>query len=165
MSEISISGIIIITVIIFIVILIVLRIVTNNVSRNWNRHRAETVDKWTEEGVEFIRGPKGGQFSGLESMGVHKVIRGVGFAAITSKDLRVTRSVPTGEWSIPLKQIKKVTIQPTFMGNRSKKTPFIVVRFKQGGETDKLGFQVTEFEDWAKKLAKVAGVRLQDIRE
>ena len=144
MNEINSADIIIIGVIIFVVILVLFRLLIKNISRSWNRHKAETVDKWEEEGVEFIRGPKGSQFGGLESMGVHKVIRGVGFAAITNKDLRVTRSVPSEIWSIPLKQIKKITIQPAFMGNRSKKTPFIVVRFKQDGKTDKLGFQVKE---------------------
>ena len=164
MNEI-ITTIVIISTIIFIIILVLFRLFTNNISRSWNRHKAETVDKWKEEGVEFIRGPQGGQFSGLESMGVDRVIRGIGFAAITSKDLRVTRSVPSEVWSIPLKQIKKVTIQAIFMGNRSKKTPYIVVRFKQEDETDELGFQIKEFEEWAKDLAKAAGVRLQDIRE
>jgi len=150
----------------FVAMLIVLGLVryfTGAISRRWNRHKAETVEQWAAEGIEFIRGPTGGQFSGLESMGVTRVIAGIGFVALTTNDLRVTRATPSAAWCIGYRQIKGVTIQPTFLGQRSKKTPFIVARFTQ--ESDKIGFQVKDFEEWATALAKAARVRVKDLRK
>jgi hypothetical protein len=134
------------------------------VSRRWNRHKAATVGKWEAEGLEFIRGPRGGQFGGLESMGANRVIRGIGFVAMTTKDLRVTRAMPEGAWCVTFKQIKGVTIQPAFLDHKGK-TPFIVVRFVKDGKMDKLGFLVKDFETWAEELAKAAEVSLKDQRE
>ena len=51
------------------------------------------------------------------------------------------------------------------MGKQSNTTPFIVVRFKKGGQKDKLGFQVNDYEAWAKDLAEATGARLKDSRE
>lgn len=70
MIEINITTIVIVSTLIFIIILVLFRLFTNNISRTWNRHKAETVDKWEEEGLEFICGPKAAQFGGLESMGI-----------------------------------------------------------------------------------------------
>ena len=134
------------------------------VARRWRKHQAETVAKWEADGVEFTHGPVGGQFGGLESMGEKGVITGIGFMALTTKDLRVTRANPSAEWHLSFRQIKGVAIQPAFLGKKSKKTPFIVVRFKQEGKADKLSFQVNDFENWAKVLAKKAGVSLKDLR-
>ena len=135
------------------------------VSRRWNRHKAATVGKWEAEGLEFIRGPVGGQFGGLESMGANRVIRGIGFVAMTTKDLRVTRATPEGAWFVTYKQIKGVIIQRSFLGHTGKKTPLIVVRFVKDGKKDKLGFQVKNFEEWAEDLADAAGVSLKDQRD
>lgn len=144
-----------------VIIVIALRFVSSNATRRWNRHKAETVGKWAAEGVEFVRGPKGCQFGGLESMGIHRMVRGIGFVALTAGDLRVTRSTPPGVWIINYRQIKKVTIQPAFMGRRSQKTPFVVVRFSQDGQPDKLAFQVDDYRAWAEALAQAARVRLE----
>jgi hypothetical protein len=129
----------------------------------WNRHKARTVSKWEAEGIEFRRGPRGGQFGGLESMGMKRVIRGIGYVALTGHDLRVTRAVPSAAWCISYKQIKSVTIQPSFLGEAGK-SPFIVVRFVKDGQADKLGFKVKEVEEWAEDLAEAAGVALKDQR-
>ena len=141
------------------------RFFTGGVSRRWNRHKAETVDQWQAEGIEFRRGPVGGQFGGLESMESKNVVTGIGFVVLTQKDLRVTHAPSFGVWLIPYKQIKGVTLQPAFMGKQSKKTPFIVVRFKQGGKSDKIGFQVREPEAWAEELGRYARVSVKDLRE
>jgi hypothetical protein len=136
------------------------------ISRRWNRHKAVTVDRWEAEGVEFVRGPVGGQFGGLESMGLKNLITGVGFVVLTDKELRVTCSTPySQDWQISYRQIKGVSLQPAFMGRRSRKTPFIVVRFKKEGQADKLAFQVKAFEEWAEELAQRARVSLKDARE
>ena len=50
------------------IILVLFQLLTHTISRRWNKHKAETVDKWEAEGIEFVRGPSGGQFGGLESM-------------------------------------------------------------------------------------------------
>lgn len=97
-------------------------------------------------------------------MGEKGAITGIGFMALTTKDLRVTRANPSAEWHLSFRQIKGVAIQPAFLGKKSKKTPFIVVRFKQEGKADKLSFQVNDFENWAKVLAKKAGVSVKDLR-
>jgi hypothetical protein len=131
-------------------------------ARRWNRHKAETVGRWQAEGIEFERGPAGGRFGGLESMGDKKVTAGIGFAVLTHKDLRVTRVTPFGVWCIPFKQIKGVTLQPTFLGQSSKKVPFIVVRFVQDAQADKLAFKVNDYQAWAKDLAKAARVSVKD---
>ena len=128
------------------------------VGRRWNKHKTATIGKWEAEGIEFVRGPSGGQFGGLESTGANRVIRGVGFVVMTEKDLRVTRATPSATWTVTYKQIKGVFIQPEFLGYHPKKVPFIVVRFVKDGKTDKLGFLANDFETWAKELAKAAGV-------
>ena len=117
------------------------------------------------EGIEFVRGPAGGQFGGLESTGEKRIIRGVGFVVMTRNDLRVTRATPPGTWCITYKQIKGVTIQPAFMGHTTQKTPFIVVRFVKDGKKDKLGFLVKDFAEWAEELAETAGVNLKFQRK
>jgi hypothetical protein len=150
--------------IIFVIVAILYGLFNFVVSRRWNRHRAATVGKWEAEGLEFIRGPVGGQFGGLESMGINRVIRGIGFVAMTTKDLRVTRATPEGVWCVTYKQIKGVAIQPAFLGHKGK-TPFIVVRFVKEGKPDKLGFLVKNFEEWAEELAEAAEVSLKDPRE
>jgi hypothetical protein len=150
--------------IIFIIVAFLFWLFNFLVSRRWNRHKAATVGKWEAEELEFIRGPVGGQFGGLESMGANRVVRGIGFVVMTTKDLRVTRATPEGVWCVTYKQIKGVTIQPSFLGHKGK-TPFIVVRFVKDGKPDKLGFQVKNFEEWAEELAKTADVSIKDQRE
>jgi len=136
-----------------------------SLGRSWGKHRKATVEKWQSEGIEFIRGPSGGQFGGLESMGVKRVITGIGLAVMTGKDLRVTRAQPTGSWIVTYKQIKGVSIRWKFMGEVSKKTPFIVVRFVKDGQPDKLAFRVKDYEVWAEELAEEAGVTLKDLSD
>ena len=136
-----------------------------SLSRNWNKHKQATVDKWQTEGVEFIRGPVGGQFSGLESTGVKRNITGIGLVVMTEKDLRVTRARPLGSWIVTYKQIKGVSIRWKFMGEVGKKTPFIVARFVKDGQPDKLGFRVNNYEEWAEALAEAAGVTLKDASD
>ncbi|MBN1994077.1 MAG: hypothetical protein JW953_15375 [Anaerolineae bacterium] len=135
------------------------------IARRWNKHRAATVGQWEAEGIEFVRGPAGGQFGGLESMGLKGVARGIGLAVMTDKDLRVTRASPPGVWCVTYKQIKGVTVQQSFMGHTAQKTPFIVVRFVQDGRPDKLGFQVNNVEEWAGDLAKAAGVSGKGLKK
>ena len=137
------------------------RYISGTAGKQWTRHKAETVDQWAASGVTFTRGPIGSKFAGLESMGVAGVLRGIGYAAITSEDLRLTRSVPSAAWCVPFAQIRQVSIQPTFLGQRSKKTPFIVVSFEEDGRADKVGFQVTDAEQWAQDLAQAAHVDLE----
>jgi len=135
------------------------------VARRWNQHRARTIGKWEAEGIEFIHGPAGSQFGGLESTGAKRVLRGVGLVVMTEKDLRVTRATPPGTWCITYKQIKGVTIQPEFLEHRPKKVPYIVVRFVKDGQTDKLGFLVKDPETWAKELAQATHVSLKHRRK
>lgn len=132
------------------------------VSRNWKRHRGETVERWTAEGITFIKGPVGGKFMGVESIGSNKNTTGIGFIVLTDLDLRVTRASPSGEWHIPLQQIKGVMLRSKFMDQVSKKTPFIVVRFVADGHKDKLAFQVNDAVAWASELAQAAGVKLKE---
>jgi len=136
-----------------------------SLARRWKKHQKATVDKWQAEDVEFIRGPSGAQFGGLESMGAKRVITGIGLAVMTAKDLRVTRAQPIGSWIVTYKQIKGVSIRWKFLGDVSKKTPFIVVRFVKDGQPDKLGFRVNDYEAWAEALAKKAGVSLRDLSD
>jgi hypothetical protein len=148
-----------------VVIVGIFRWITGSAARSWNYHKAETVDKWAAEGVEFVKGPTGSKFGGLESTGHLRVIRGIGYAVLTATDLRITRSTPLEAWSIPFEKIKAVTIQLAFLGEPSKKTPFIVINFEtEKGETDDLGFQVTEYREGAADIAKAAQVELQDTR-
>lgn len=133
-----------------------------SLGRRWNKHKKATVDKWQAAGVEFIRGPSGGQFGGLESMGAKRAITGIGLVVMTAKDLRVTRAQPLASWIVTYKQIKGVSLRWKFLGEVSKKTPFIVVRFVKDGQPDKLGFRVNNYEEWAEELAKKAGVTLKE---
>lgn len=131
------------------------------IARRWNSHRANTVGQWEAEGVTFVKGPVGGKFVGLESTDSGRKAMGVGFIALTTEDLRVTRASPPGSWQISLRQIKGVALRSKFIGQRSKQVPFIVVRFTQDGQKDRLAFQVKEVDDWAKTLADEAGVKLK----
>jgi hypothetical protein len=130
-------------------------------ARRWRQHKAATVDKWQAAGVKFTRGPVGGQCGGLESRGAAKVASNVGYVALTDQEVRLTRVTPEGVWCIPFKQIKGVTLQGDFLGQSSRKVPFIVVRFSQDGQTDKLGFKVKDYPVWAKEIAKAARVSLK----
>ncbi len=132
------------------------------ISRNWRRHRAETVERWAADGITFVKGPVGGKFIGVESIGAIRNTTGVGFIVLTDQDLRVTRVSPSHEWHIPFQQIKGVMLRTKFMGQVSKQTPFIVVRFVEGGHKDKLAFQVNDTVAWASELARSAGVKLKE---
>ena len=162
MEQIDLVNFITISTLIFFVVAIIAIVLPRLISRRWNKHKAETVAKWEAEGLHFLRGPSGGKFGGLESMGANRVITGVGYAALTDKDLRVTRVTPSAAWIVTYKQIKSIAIQQAFMGTRSQKTPFIVVRFVKDGQADKLGFQVNDYETWAADLARIAGVSVKD---
>jgi hypothetical protein len=134
---------------------------TGAVSNRGQAHRAQTVEAWQAEGVEFTLGPTPIQFGGLESMGEKRAVRGAGLVMLTGQDLRVTCSLPTTVWwTLNFRQIKGVTVQWTFLGKTAKKTPFIVVRFKKDGQADKLGFQVKDVDTWAARLAESAKVKL-----
>ncbi len=135
------------------------------VTRRWKKHRAETIETWEAEGIEFVLGPEGCQFGGLESTGSRKAIRGIGYAVVTSKDLRVTRSAPSDVQRVTYKQIKMVRLMDEYLSHQSNTTPFIVVSFKRKGQKDKLGFQVKPYEKWAETLANLAQVQLKDSRE
>jgi hypothetical protein len=133
-----------------------------SVSRRWNNHKAETVDRWAVEGVEFTYGPAASQFGGLESMG-HAVTRGIGYAVLTHADLRVTCATPrTQWWAVPFKQITEVTLATNFLGKSASQTPFIVIHFKDNDYIDRLGFQVKDAETWAEKVANAAGITLEN---
>ena len=69
MTELDPSTLLIMVPLLITAILVALWWGSGTVTRRWNRHRAETVSKWEAEGVQFERGPRGGQFGGLESMG------------------------------------------------------------------------------------------------
>jgi hypothetical protein len=134
----------------------------HSVSRRWNNHKAETLDRWAAEGVEFTFGPAASQFGGLQSMG-QAVKRGIGYAVLTQTDLRVTCAIPrTQWWAVPFKQITEVTLATNFLGKSASQTPFIVIHFKDNDNIDRLGFQVKDAETWAEKVANAAGVILKN---
>lgn len=144
-------------------VVLLFRYLSGSLSRRWKAHRADTVDQWAADGVEFELGPVATQFGGLESMGVTKAVRGVGYAVLTANDLRVTCATPTTVWwTLNFRQIKGIALKRGFLGKRVKQTPFIVVRFVKDGQLDKLGFQVKDFEEWAEKIADRAGVSVND---
>ncbi len=165
MNESTLNLILFIGPVLLVAVLLMLWFGTRTTTRRWNKHKAETVSRWEAEGVQFVRGPTGGQFGGLESTGMKKVIRGIGFAALTDKDLRVTRSSPSRAWIIPFKQMRKVVIQNAFLGKRVTKNPFIVVHFKKKGQADKLGFLVKEPEAWAADIAQAADIPLENRQQ
>ncbi len=165
MSELNSILILMIGPIVLVIVLIAIGFFRLTVGRRWNRHKAETISKWEAEEVPFERGPIGGQFGGLESMGEKGVIRGIGFVVLTDRDLRVTRATPSAAWCIPFPQIKSVMLRPSFLGKTTSQTPFIVVRFVKEGQADRLAFQVKEFEEWATDLAEAANVSLKDLRD
>ena len=146
-------------------ILGLLRFLSGSAAKNWKKHRAETVDLWEADGVEFELGPSGGRFCGLESMGDNFGARDFGIIAITTEDLRVTRMSPMAVWCIPFKEIKSIAFEAEFLGNRATKTPFTVVEFTQDGQVDNLGFQIAAYDEWAEKLADLADVPLYEMEE
>ncbi|MDM8520377.1 hypothetical protein QUF64_10045 [Anaerolineales bacterium HSG6] len=155
------SGVIFV---VMMVVFLVIRVFTTRINRVWEKHRAETVGKWEAEDIEYILEPMGGQFGGLESMGKKKVIRGVGFVALTNKDLRVTRSTPSEQWIVNFRQMKKITIRHYFLGKRSDKVPFVVIRFAKNGKKDRLGFLVKNYEAWIEALEEETGLTAKDER-
>jgi len=159
--DLSSISVLIITAILIAAVISIPWFVSRRVFHTWNRHKAETVHRWESEGVQFVRGPVGGQFAGLESLGPDRSMKGIGFVALTENDLRVTRSVPSEVWILTYKQIKGVALQSKFLGRQAKKSQFIVVRFVKDGEKDKLAFMVNEAEEWGKDLAQAAQVKLK----
>jgi len=163
MSDIDFVTVVAFGMLILLGVVLLFRYMSGSLSRRWKAHRADTVDQWAADGVEFELGPVAAQFGGLESMGVAKAVRGVGYAVLTPKDLRVTSATPTTVWwTLNFRQIKGITLKRSFLGKRVKQTPFIVVRFVKDGQADKLGFQVKDFEAWAQKIADKAGVSVDE---
>lgn len=149
-----------ISTVILVVVVVAVGTASRRLGRNWNKHRADTIDKWNEEGVEYTMEPVVCQFGGLDSVGEARQLRGAGYAALTTKDLRVTRVVPSESWILNYKQIKGITLARHFKGKVVNKTPFIVVKFSKEGQADKLAFQVKDVETWAKALAAATGVKI-----
>jgi hypothetical protein len=139
------------------------RLITSRMSRNWIKHRAVTIDAWQAEGIEFVHGPTVCQFGGLGSMSPGQLLeRGPGYAVLTLNDLRVSRVHPSDSWIVTLRQIKGVSLARKFKGKVVNKTPFIIVKFTTDGQSDKIAFQVKEYETWATTLANAAGVKIKD---
>ena len=117
----------------------------------WLRRKKVAITRqWEGEGVLFLRGPEGANFSGLESQGMGQV-RGNGFIALTGEDLRVTRAVPAGEWRIPHRQIKQACLEPSFLGKRRGR-PVLVITFEADGQPDRLGVYVRDGEAWVEAI-------------
>lgn len=154
-----------ISVILVMVVIGVTRLLSGSAAKNWKVHRAETVEQWEADGIEFVLGPSGGRFCGLESMGDKFGERDFGIIAITTEDLRVTRMSPTTVWLIPFNEFESIAFESEFMGNHATKTPFIAVEFTQDGEVDTIGFQIAAYDEWAEKLADLADVPLYELEE
>ncbi len=123
----------------------------------WLRRKKGAITRqWEREGILFLRGPAGANFSGLESKGMGQ-IRGNGFMALTNEDLRVTRAVPAAEWRIPHQYIKQVSLEPSFLG-KQRGTPVLVVTFEADGQIDRLGVYVRDGAGWVEAITNVAGV-------
>lgn len=134
---------------------------SGSLTRHWNRHKSETMDLWAAEGETFVLGPTAIKFSGIESLGSRSP-GGVGYAVLTKTDLRVTCALPTTRfWIVSVRQVKGVALKSRFMGKFANTEPFIVVRFTQNSETDRLAFQLKEGKPWAQQLAQAAGVPLK----
>ena len=148
--------------IIILVVLIGAILVPRLMARRWKQHERLTVDVWKKEGISFRRGPVGGKLAGVESRSGLRQQMSIGYLAMTEKDLRLTRLHPFGVWIITYRQIKGIELKKTFIGNRAKTVPFVIVRFVQDGQADKIGFQVNDFEAWANDLAEAANVKVKD---
>ena len=123
----------------------------------WLRRKKVAITRqWEGEGIVFLRGPEGANFSGLESQGMGQ-IRGNGFIALTGEDLRVTRAVPAAEWRILHRQIKQATLEPSFLGKRRGR-PVLVITYEADGQPDRLGVYVRDGQAWAEAINNNAGI-------
>ncbi len=123
----------------------------------WLRREKRAITRrWEQEGLVFLRGPVGVNFSGLESKGSGQ-IRGNGFMALTGQDLRVVRAVPPAEWGIAHNQIKQVVLESSFLGKR-RGMKVLVITFEQAGQLDRLGLYVGDNTAWVKAIASAAGL-------
>ncbi len=124
----------------------------------WLRRKKATITReWEREGVVFLLGPAGINFSGIESKGMGQ-IRGNGFMALTQHDLRITRAVPAAEWRIPHNQIKQVSLESSFLGKRRGMMKVLVVTFEQAGQSDRVGVYVRDSNAWVEAIVKAAGL-------
>ncbi len=114
------------------------------------RKKAAITRRWEREGVIFLRGPEGVNFSGLESQGLAQV-RGNGLIALTGEDLRVTRAIPAAEWRIPHRQMKWATLEPSFLGKRRGR-PVLVITFETDMQIDRLGVYVRDGQGWVEAI-------------
>jgi hypothetical protein len=122
----------------------------------WLRRKKVAVTRqWAQEGVLFLRGPEGANFSGFESQGLAQV-RGNGFIALTGEDLRLTRAIPAAEWCIPYQQIKQATLEPSFLGKRRGR-PVLVITFERDGQPDRLGVYVRDGQAWVEAMSTLVG--------
>lgn len=118
------------------------------------RKKAAVTRQWEREGVVFLRGPVGSNFSGLESQGLMQ-IRGNGFIALTRHDLRITRALPPAEWRIPHRQIKGVSLESSFL-SKGRIMKVLVVTFEETGRQDRIGVYVRDGVGWAEAIAHAA---------
>lgn len=126
----------------------------------WWLHRVkeETTRRWTQEEVRFLRGPEFINLSGIESRGIFQ-IRGNGFMALTDRDLRITRAVPAAEWRIPHWQLKRASLESSFLLKWTWRK-VLVVAFEQEGRQDRIGIYVRGGAAWAEEINRVAGGKI-----
>ena len=118
------------------------------------RKKSALTREWDQEGIVFLRGPEGANFSGLESNGLGQV-RGNGFIALTGHDLRITRATPAAEWRIPYQHLKQVSLESSFLG-KSRGIKVMVVTFEQNGQLDRIGVYVRHGHAWVEAITNAA---------
>ena len=148
---------ILLTVLILLATLIPLTVIFGLIIWWLRRKKSALTRQWEREGVVFLRGPEGANFSGLESKGMGQV-RGNGFIALTGQDLRVTRAAPATEWRIPHQQIKQVTLEPSFLGKQRGGMKVLVVTFEQDGQPDRIGVYVRNGAAWVEAVTNAANL-------
>ena len=121
----------------------------------WLRRKGKSVAReWEREGRLFLQGPVGINFSGIGSKGMGQV-RGNGFMALTDKDLRITRAVPSTEWRLLHRNIKGVSLETSFLGKRRGRMQVLVIDFDQNDQPDRIGVYVRNSGDWMEEIVRV----------
>lgn len=85
-----------------------------------------------------------------------KIVRGLARLTLDERELRVVRSVPHGEWTVPLAEVVGVETAKSHNGKRVWGPAVLRVAFPQDGGTQVLGValgRAAAAEAWREKVA------------
>ena len=107
-------------------------------------------------GQNIILHQMGAKFFGQKSKGLIQM-RGNGALVLNKDELWFLMAVPERQVSIPLKNIKKVTLPVSHLG-KTVFRPLLCVEFSSDGLDDSIAWAVPDPEKWKEAIEEAAGI-------